>query len=222
MIPVATEEDKQLPDIQAPGRAMLIQHNPACALKLNSPQMGFIPCMPSDKGATFLGAWDPSPDSQWESAAPVALKHWAAAMTALYPFKIHPSEENEGNTAPGRISFPSCMAVPSPEHWLDIMKVVAVELCVPAWSTSSWKSQDLSTPGPEESSFTTGSQYSVLFQQQSQASETFQVNGRMLKDSPSLNLGDSQIASVCMECCWKGTMDLADTRRYSPANNVCC
>lgn len=144
MIPVTTEENKQLPDIQAPGRAMFIQHNPACALKLNSPQMGFIPFMPSDKGATFLGAWDPSPDSQWESASPVALKHWAAAMTALYPFKIHPSEENEGNTAPGRILFPSCMAVPSPEHWLDIMKVVAVELCVPAWRRSSWKSQDLS------------------------------------------------------------------------------
>lgn len=53
MIPVATEGEKHLQDIQAPERATLIQHTPACALKLNSPQMGFIPFILSDKRATF-------------------------------------------------------------------------------------------------------------------------------------------------------------------------
>ena len=50
---------------------------------------------------------------------------------ALYPYKIYPSEGKEGNTAPVSISLPGFMAVPGPEHQLDILKVVAVAaLCL--------------------------------------------------------------------------------------------
>lgn len=47
-------------------------------------------------------------------------------MPAFYPYKIYCSEGKRRNAAPGRILFPGCMAVLGPEHWRDIMKVVAV------------------------------------------------------------------------------------------------
>lgn len=140
MIPVATEEDKHLPDIQAPGRTTLTQHTSVCALNLNCPQIGFIPFILVIKE---LGTWDLRPDSQCEPAAPVDLKRWDAVTPELYPYKIYLSEEKKGNTAPCRISFPGCTAAPGPELWLDVMKVVAAAVLCPGLEIILEKSKSL-------------------------------------------------------------------------------
>lgn len=82
---------------------------------------------PKRQRSYLLGTWDTRSDFEQEPAAAIALKYWdAITEPAFYPYKINHYEGKKRNTAPGGILFPGCMAVLGPEHWLDILKVVAV------------------------------------------------------------------------------------------------
>lgn len=129
--PCCNWRGEALPGHPSPWKNNAHTTHPSVCTEAEFPPNGIYTLYPRWQRSYLLGAWDPRPDSQREPTAPVALRRQDAVTPALYPYKTYPSEGKEGNTAPGRISFPGCLAVPHPQYWLDIMKVVAAAALCP-------------------------------------------------------------------------------------------